>query len=345
MPPRRVTRRETDTFLQRLKKKTGAERKRLVREHNEYVDGTRMHDADFGDDEQKDDATTARSMTGRRPRMTVVTSDPPVTSHQKKKKTLSSFYDLLAKTPRLHGKAPAAVLYAEELAEIAANVVSERDEEDDADYVDVADDVQDDDDDYDKATTPPATPRSKASAKGKGKRKRGTEKKTRADKQVRTKILQVAPSDDSNRSLDMATSPDENIAPFDQLPGDNGGEADEALNSDYEDSDAGSTEWYEDVGVIAQLDGTPVFSDEDSEPSEANADDSFVGQPAAEPVAQKKQEKERWKDVIDNWRAIEGEDLNKLANDSDALKKMRVDGWETDPTKFPVSEEFPGLYD
>ncbi|POM64423.1 Retrotransposable element, partial [Phytophthora palmivora] len=243
MPPRRVTRRETDTFLQRLKGKT-----------------------DFGDDEQKDDATTARLTTGRRPRMTVVTSDPPVTSRQKKKKTLSSFYDLLAKTPRLHGKAPAAALYAEEVAEIAANVESENDDEDDADYVDVADDVLDDDDDYDKATTPPATPRSKASAKGKDKRKRGTERKTRAVKQVRAKILQVAPSDDSNRSLDMATSPDENIAPFDQLPGVNGGEADEALNSDYEDSDAGSAEWYEDVGVIAQLDGTPAFSDEDSEP-------------------------------------------------------------------------------
>ncbi|KAG6608736.1 uncharacterized protein IUM83_14806 [Phytophthora cinnamomi] len=58
---------------------------------------------------------------------------------------------------------------------------------------------------------------------------------------------------------------------------------------------------------------------------------------------QNKKERERWKDVIDNWRQIEGQDLTKLKNDSVALKRMRKEGWETDPANFPAYEEFPGL--
>ncbi|KAL3674953.1 hypothetical protein V7S43_000877 [Phytophthora oleae] len=70
-PPRRVTRRDAEEFLRRLGDRVGEERERLVQEHQAYMNGTRDSDADFGDEETKDDAPAAPPTTGRRPRMTV----------------------------------------------------------------------------------------------------------------------------------------------------------------------------------------------------------------------------------------------------------------------------------
>ncbi|KAE8970076.1 hypothetical protein PR003_g28629 [Phytophthora rubi] len=128
MPARRVTRREAEAFLSRLEGREGADRERLVREHREYIDGTRDHDADFGDEEQKEDATTAPHTPTRLPRMTVTASNSSAPRHQKNR-ALSMFYDMLAKTPVLRGKMPVAALNAEELAEQAAIVESELDDD------------------------------------------------------------------------------------------------------------------------------------------------------------------------------------------------------------------------
>ncbi|GMF48890.1 unnamed protein product [Phytophthora fragariaefolia] len=133
MPARRVTRREAEAFLRRLEGREGADRERVVREHREYIDGTRDDDADFGDEGQKKDATSAPHTPTRRPRMTVTTSNSSASRHQKKR-ALSTFYDMLAKTPALRGKMPVAALNAEELAEQAAIAESELDDNRDEDY-------------------------------------------------------------------------------------------------------------------------------------------------------------------------------------------------------------------
>ncbi|GMF55899.1 unnamed protein product [Phytophthora fragariaefolia] len=47
MPPRCETRREADVFLARLQGKGTAERLRLMKEHQTFLDGEREDDADF----------------------------------------------------------------------------------------------------------------------------------------------------------------------------------------------------------------------------------------------------------------------------------------------------------
>nr|KAE8936553.1 hypothetical protein PF009_g13528 [Phytophthora fragariae] len=114
------------------------------------------------------------------------------------------------------------------------------------------------------------------------------------------------------------------------------------------------------MGELLPSGGTPVDSDSEYDPGEENAEiatppacESLVSSRAASPdasprlqtaandvpsatarraaPAQKKQERGRWKYVIDNWLELEGQDLTKLANDTKALMKMRKDGWETGP--------------
>ncbi|KAE8895165.1 hypothetical protein PF003_g20973 [Phytophthora fragariae] len=411
MPARRVTRREAEAFLRRLEGREGADRERLVREHREYIDGTRNHDADFGDEEQREDATSAPHTPTRRPRMTVTASNSSAPRHQKKR-ALSTFYEMLAKTPVLRGKMPVAALNAEELAEQAAIAESELDDDRDEDYDDSAEAMPNDDAEYLEATTPPATPRSNPSPKrrktkkavptqaakatGKGKRKRTALTARSAAKRPRTESRHLSGIDSasSEASLDAdfgtgststspagtplqltqktaacsstptphrtstASTPAE--PPTTSAPHDVEATEDEyALNSDYEDSDAGSAEWYEEMGELLPSGGTPVDSDSEYDPGEENAEiatppacGSLVSSRAASPdagprfqtaandvppsatarraaPAQKKQERERWNHVIDNWLELEGQDLTKLANDTKALKKMRKDGWET----------------
>ncbi|GMF39051.1 unnamed protein product [Phytophthora fragariaefolia] len=103
-----------------------------------------------------------------------------------------------------------------------------------------------------------------------------------------------------------------------------------ALNSDYEYSDPGSAEWYEGTGELLPPGGTAVDSDSEYDSGDENAEtatppagESLASSRAASPeasprfqisasdvppsatarraaVAQKKQERERWKVVIDN---------------------------------------------
>ncbi|KAG7384724.1 hypothetical protein PHYPSEUDO_002253 [Phytophthora pseudosyringae] len=61
-------------------------------------------------------------------------------------------------------------------------------------------------------------------------------------------------------------------------------------------------------------------------------------------AAGKTRERERWKHVINNWRALEGDDLIELTKDNSVLKKIRGDGWEKDPARYPDNEAFYGLY-
>ncbi|KAE8963054.1 hypothetical protein PR001_g29503 [Phytophthora rubi] len=218
MPARRVTRREAEAFLRRLEGR-GADRERLVREHREYIDGTRDHDADFGDEEQKENATSALHTPTRRPRMTVTASNSSAPRHQKKR-ALSTFYDMLAKPPVLRGKMPVAALNAEELAEQAAMVESEFDDDRDEDYDESAEAMPNDDAEYLEATTPPTTPRSNPSPKrrktkkavpkqaakatGKGKRKRTALTERSAVKRPRTESRHLSGIDSasSKASLD-----------------------------------------------------------------------------------------------------------------------------------------------
>ncbi|KAI9979857.1 hypothetical protein PInf_027604 [Phytophthora infestans] len=134
-PPRRVTRRDAEVFMRRLSGYDGEERDRLVREHREYIAGTRDRDADFGNgDGATLPAPPPPPTTGRRPRMTV-SIKPKAPPKKQKKGALVNFYNALAKYPRLQGKAPAAAFYAEELAEKAAEAEEESGQEDDDDYV------------------------------------------------------------------------------------------------------------------------------------------------------------------------------------------------------------------
>ncbi|KAE9288990.1 hypothetical protein PR003_g25670 [Phytophthora rubi] len=219
MPARRVTRREAEAFLRRLEGR-GADRERLVREHREYIDGTRDHDADFGDEEQKENATSALHTPTRRPRMTVTASNSSAPRHQKKR-ALSTFYDMLAKPPVLRGKMPVAALNAEELAEQAAMVESEFDDDRDEDYDESAEAMPNDDAEYLEATTPPTTPRSNPSPKrrktkkavpkqaakatGKGKRKRTALTERSAVKRPRTESRHLS-------GIDSASSRDSTAA-------------------------------------------------------------------------------------------------------------------------------------
>ncbi|KAG6586525.1 Retrotransposable element [Phytophthora cinnamomi] len=82
-----------------------------------------------------------------------------------KKGALSNLYNMLAKSPRLRGKAPVAALDAEKLAERAAEAESELGDDRDEDYNDAAEEMPNDDAEYVEATTPPATSRSKPSPK------------------------------------------------------------------------------------------------------------------------------------------------------------------------------------
>ncbi|KAF4033904.1 hypothetical protein GN244_ATG14113 [Phytophthora infestans] len=71
-PPRRVTRRDAEVFMRRLSGYDGEERDRLMREHREYIAGTRDRDADFGDDAGATlPAPPPPPTIGRHPRMTV----------------------------------------------------------------------------------------------------------------------------------------------------------------------------------------------------------------------------------------------------------------------------------
>ncbi|KAI9980725.1 hypothetical protein PInf_010044 [Phytophthora infestans] len=84
-PPRRVTRRDAEVVMRRLSGYDGEERDRLVREHREYIAGTRDRDADFGDDDGATlPAPPPPPTTGRRPRMTV--SIKPKVPPKKQKK-------------------------------------------------------------------------------------------------------------------------------------------------------------------------------------------------------------------------------------------------------------------
>ncbi|KAL3662723.1 hypothetical protein V7S43_012127 [Phytophthora oleae] len=124
MPPRRVTRREEEPSRRRLEGRVGAERARLVREHRAYVEGKRDRDANFTDEEEKENEAVQPSTPGRRPRMTVATPYSSTPTYMKPG-ALVTFYNALAKTPKLGGKSPAADLYAEGLAEQAAAVEEE----------------------------------------------------------------------------------------------------------------------------------------------------------------------------------------------------------------------------
>ncbi|GMG16920.1 unnamed protein product [Phytophthora fragariaefolia] len=133
--------------------------------------------------------------------MTVTTSNSSAPRHQKKR-ALSTFYDMMAKTPALRGKMPVAALNAEELAEQAAIAESALDDNRDEDYDESAEAKPNDDAEYLEATTPPATPRSNPSPKrrktkkavpkqvakatGKGKRKRAALTERSAVKRPRT---------------------------------------------------------------------------------------------------------------------------------------------------------------
>ncbi|GMF53713.1 unnamed protein product [Phytophthora fragariaefolia] len=168
MPQRRVIRRDSESFLQRLEGRVGAERDRLVREHQEYIDGTCDRDAAFDELEENDDAHSTPAPPDRRPRMAVLPLESPTRNYQRKG-ALVIFYDKLAKSPRLHGKAPVAAFYVEELAELAANVESEGDQDDEDDnYVDDAEEMANDDAQYESAISPPVTPRRKTDEKAKG---------------------------------------------------------------------------------------------------------------------------------------------------------------------------------
>ncbi|KAI9980847.1 hypothetical protein PInf_010180 [Phytophthora infestans] len=229
MPPRRVTCAEAEAFPRRLEGREGAERARLLEDYRAYVDGTRDRDADFGDevaDEPIDSARTSET-TGRRPRMTVDSRKPPAPAKYQKKGALVEYYYLLARAPRLKGKAPVAALYAEKLAADAASDDEDRSDSGDEDCVETGEDQGNKDAESDMATAAEITKPKKAA-----KKKRPTK----------------APG--------KAKAKDDAIY--------DGG----ALDSDYDDSDTGSAEWYEDTDNFGADVDDEIPSESDTETSD-----------------------------------------------------------------------------
>ncbi|KAI9988832.1 hypothetical protein PInf_022416 [Phytophthora infestans] len=303
--------------MRRLSGYDGEERDRLVRKHREYIAGTLDRDANFGNgDEATLLAPPPPPTTGRRPRMTV-SIKPKLPPKKQKKGALK-----------------------------AAEAEEESGQEDDEDYVAEEEVIN-----AEELLLPP-------NKSARGKRKAGVRKRLgkRAPKKKRRLPVQ-SPVQSSLQTLPPtpAQTPTRNQSPHvvlsraesrtnpaarDDDVSDDDDDEDGGLNSDYEGSDCGSDEWFEDECDVPV---TETFTDSDSEYSE---------EVECTPVAKGKRktknggdraEQERWRDIIDNWRVIEGKDLSKLAHDADALKRIRTEGWETDPNAFPDTEDFPGL--
>ncbi|EEY57434.1 uncharacterized protein PITG_11286 [Phytophthora infestans T30-4] len=234
MPPRRVTRAEAKAFLRRLDGKEGAERARLLEEHRAYVDGTRDRGADFGDD---------------------------VAATYQKKGALVGYSNLLARAPRLKGKAPVATLHAEELATDAASADEDGSDSGDEDYVETGEDQGNDDVEFDMATAPEITTPKKAAKK---------KRPAKAPGKAKAK-------------------------------------------------DTGSAEWYEDMDNLEDVVDAEIPSESDTETSdELSLDAPPTGDsPSSTPAVgaasttnrrggqrppRSKEEAERWKGIIDNWR-------------------------------------------
>ncbi|ETI46146.1 hypothetical protein F443_09444 [Phytophthora nicotianae P1569] len=120
------------------------------------------------------------------------------------------------------------------------------------------------------------------------------------------------------------------------------------MNSDVE-GDADSEAWYteSEIGLERQFlpDEAAGADVEDEDPDEAeDSDESDGGLDGAALLARqkdrakKKQARERleaasaklprnWKATVDSWATLTGEEMSVLAQDENALKKMRVDGW------------------
>ncbi|GMF41667.1 unnamed protein product [Phytophthora fragariaefolia] len=256
---------------------------------------------------------------------------------------------------------PVAALNAEELAEQVAIAESELDDNRDEDYDESAEAKSNDDAEYLEATTPPATPRNADFGTGSALTSPAGTPLQLAQQTAACSPTPTPHRTSTARSLDMESSTSTHAdPPTTSAPHDVEATEDEyALNSEYEDSDPGSAEWYEEMGELLPPGGTAVDSDSECDsgdeyaetatpPASKSLASSRAASPEASPkfqtsasvvppsatarraaTAQKKQERERWKAVIDNWLELEGQDWTKLANDTKALKKMRKDGWET----------------
>ncbi|KAE8995181.1 hypothetical protein PR003_g8688 [Phytophthora rubi] len=145
---------------------------------------------------------------------------------------------------------------------------------------------------------------------------------------------------------------------------------DGGLNSDVDGDDADSEDWYTEtdpaaeiestIAVREQMEGGGVATDvvADDGGSSASDDDLdgvvLLGRERA--MAMHNFEKERlsaakakltrdWEVTTSNWNVLTKVEMDVLAQDAAALKKMRVDGWNLDPSSHPVrTEPYPGLF-
>ncbi|POM68878.1 Hypothetical protein PHPALM_14902 [Phytophthora palmivora] len=144
---------------------------------------------------------------------------------------------------------------------------------------------------------------------------------------------------------------------------------DGALNSDEEGS-AGSDDSYSEMqSEVGDYSGTgdvgafDLVPDDDGAVNDSSLDDSEVERlGAAIRTREKNREKQNllrerlatakvnlsrdWSETTDKWDTLTKDEMEVLALDDEALKKMRTDGWNFDVASQPVrAESYPGLYD
>ncbi|KAE9349929.1 hypothetical protein PF008_g6692 [Phytophthora fragariae] len=116
---------------------------------------------------------------------------------------------------------------------------------------------------------------------------------------------------------------------------------DGGLNSDVDGDDADSEDWYTETDPAAEIESTIAVREQmegGGVATDVVADDERLS-------AAKAKLTRDWEVTTSNWDVLTKVEMDVLAQDAAALKKMRVDGWNLDPSSHPVrTEPYPGLF-
>ncbi|KAE9122726.1 hypothetical protein PF010_g6648 [Phytophthora fragariae] len=116
---------------------------------------------------------------------------------------------------------------------------------------------------------------------------------------------------------------------------------DGGLNSDVDGDDADSEDWYTETDPAAEIESTIAVREQmegGGVATDVVADDERLSDAKAKLTRD-------WEVTTSNWDVLTKVEMDVLAQDAAALKKMRVDGWNLDPSSHPVrTEPYPGLF-
>uniref|UniRef100_H3GV92 Uncharacterized protein n=1 Tax=Phytophthora ramorum TaxID=164328 RepID=H3GV92_PHYRM len=139
------------------------------------------------------------------------------------------------------------------------------------------------------------------------------------------------------------------------------------MDSDVEGESSDSESWYftHDFNDIAAVEEEDDDQEEVEEEEEEEGDSDTLEESGRDGVAimarRRKNEAKRlarkhlkeaveklprdWGKTTSNWDLLTAAEQAVLAQDTNALKEMRVTGWNLDPEMFPDDTEYPGIYD